>query len=85
MALLQIDATSEVLTGLSEVEELYVVKPSLESLGADRYRVGGYAAESVIPDLEARGCVVTVMMSTDAIERFNRQVEDSIAPSSPDV
>jgi hypothetical protein len=79
MALIQIDATADVLRGLHEVQDLDLPASSIEDLGADRYRMSGHAPEALIPALEARGCTVRVLMSTQAIEEFHSDVVASIA------
>jgi hypothetical protein len=83
MALLAIDATAEVLGGLREVEGLDLGR-SVEELGAGRFRVYGYAAESLIPDLEARGCSVAVLMTSQAIDDFHEEVATTISPPPDD-
>lgn len=84
MGLIRIDATAEVLRGLHDIPDLYLVKPTVVDLGADRYRVSAYAPESVIPELEARGAEVRVLMSTQAIDQFHNEVANDIAPPPPD-
>jgi hypothetical protein len=76
--LLQITATSEVLTGLRDVDGLTTYAPTGEDVGDGRYRVSGYGPASVIPELEARGCEVRVLMSADAIEEFDQSVAQTV-------
>jgi hypothetical protein len=80
MEQLQIEATAAVLTGLHDVEDLYLVRSTVEQVGEDLYRVSGYAPESIISELEARGCVVQVLMSSQAIEEFHNEIVATVAP-----
>src|SRR5215475_1451942 len=80
MEQLQIDATAAVLTSLHDVEDLYLVRSTVEQVGKDLYRVSGYAPESVISELEARGCVVRVLMNSQAIEEFHNEIVATVAP-----
>ena len=82
VALIQIDGTADGLRGLSDMSGLHLVKPSIEDLGADRYRMSAYAPESLIPDLEARGLTVRVLMTSQSIDEFHRQVESTISPTA---
>jgi hypothetical protein len=78
VALLRIDATADVLPGLDDIADLYIIRSNVDHLGADRYRVFGYAPETVIPKLEARGCQVAVLMSTQATEQFHNEIRAAL-------
>ncbi|RAY12572.1 hypothetical protein DPM19_23505 [Actinomadura craniellae] len=80
MGLLLIDTSAEVLPGLRDIDDLYLVRSSIERMGDDRYRISGYAPETVIPELEARGCTVQVLMTSQDIDHFNDDVATAIAP-----
>jgi hypothetical protein len=84
VGLIQIDATAEVLQGLRDIEGLELFTPTFEDLGADRYRLSGYAPETLIPDLEARGCQVRLLMTTRAVDDFHREVAITVAAPRDD-
>jgi len=78
MALLRISAPADSLPGPEEAEGLYVRVSTVERLTADRYQVSGHGPESLIPELEARGCEVDVLMRTEEIEQFLSEVAAAV-------
>jgi hypothetical protein len=80
MEQLQVEATAEVLTALHDLEDLHLVRSTVEKIEPDRYRVAGYAPGSLIPELEARGCAVRVVMSSRAIDEFHSEIAAAVAP-----
>jgi hypothetical protein len=84
VALLQIDGPGEVIAELRTVPDLYIIRSGTETLSPGRLRVSGYGPESLIPALEARGCAVQVLMSTEAEARFHRDVGEAVAPPPGD-
>jgi hypothetical protein len=82
VALIQIESDAGTLAGIRDLDDLYLIRSTVEDLGAGRYRISGYAPEYVIPELERRGCTVVVLMSTDAIESFHNRVARTIGPPS---
>lgn len=81
MGLVEIEATADVLQSLHDVEGLYLVVPTVEDLGADQYRVSGFLPEALIPQVEALGCQVRVLMTTQEIDGFHSEVEGSVTPA----
>ncbi|SCL73024.1 hypothetical protein GA0070606_6414 [Micromonospora citrea] len=80
MGLIQIEGTAEVLRGLRGVAGLDLIDPSAAALGGDRYRISAYAPEELIPELQARGAQVRVMMSTGQFDAFHAEVARHLAP-----
>jgi hypothetical protein len=78
MALLQIEASVEVLATLNDLRELHLIRSTVQDLGAGRYRIAGYGPEAVVPQLEARGCAVQVLMTSEENERFHSRVDDAV-------
>jgi hypothetical protein len=78
MGLLQLDTTAEVLAGLGDLPELYLIRPTVLDLGVGRYRISAYGPEELIPELEARGCTVRVLMTTAEIEQFHQRVAETV-------
>jgi hypothetical protein len=70
--------TAEVLAGLHEIQELYLLQSTVLDLGVGRYQISAYGAEALIPDLEARGTSVRVLMSTEEIEQYHDRVAQTI-------
>ncbi|MFL6127194.1 hypothetical protein [Actinophytocola sp.] len=80
MALLRISAPAGSLPGPEEIEGLDIRVSTVERLAADRYQISGHGPESLIPELEARGCEVEVLMSTDEVEQFLSEVAAAVSP-----
>jgi hypothetical protein len=52
--------------GTLQTSDGLVVKPSgVQQIGPDKWRLGGYASEATIVELEAQGLTITVLL-TDA-------------------
>ena len=83
MGLLQLETSAEVLAGLGDIGGLYLIRSTVESLGAGRYRIAGYGAESLVPQLEARGCTVRLLMTSTEVDQFHGTVAEAIG-SSPE-
>jgi hypothetical protein len=70
--------TADVLAGLHEIPELYLLSSTVLDLGVGRYQISAYGDESLIPDLETRGASVRVLMSTDEIAQFHDRVAQAV-------
>lgn len=84
MALLRIFGSADALPGPEEVEGLFVRVSSTERLAADRYRISGNGPESLIPELEARGCEVQVLMSTEELAQFHSEIAAAVGEPDDD-
>ena len=78
MDLMHITAPAEALLGLRDIDGLRIYPPTIEDLGDGRYRVAGHGPTSVVPELEARGCDVRVLMSAADDDRFNQDVARAV-------
>src|SRR5215211_5223662 len=78
VGLLRLEMKADVLTGLHEIRDLYLLPATVLDLGAGRYRISGYGAEGLIPELKARGCTVQVLMTTAEIDQFHDRVAETV-------
>ena len=78
MGLLRLEMTADVLAGLHEIQDLYLLRSTVLDLGLGRFRISAYGPEALIPELEARGTTVQVLMSTDEIDRFHERVAQAV-------
>ena len=81
VALLRITANSATLPNVG-VDGLEVVYTSVTTVDNDLYSVAGYGDESVIPQLEAKGCTVAVLMSSADLDAYHARVAGELAPAS---
>jgi hypothetical protein len=78
MALLRISGSVDALPGPNEIEGLDSHLAPVERLVPDRYQISCHGPEALIPELEARGCVVQVLMSTEEIAQFLSEVAAAV-------
>jgi hypothetical protein len=81
MALLRILTSPGVLPGPDDMAGLHLVLSSVERTTTDRYRISGHGPEELIPQLEALGCEVDVLMSTAAVDAYLARVAAAVGDS----
>ncbi len=83
MHLIRITASSEVLSGLTDVPELNVVKSSVDEVGGGQFSVGAYASDAAIQEIGRRGARVEVLLDADTrMAQLSRVAEEARGSTS---